>query len=159
MTSPATAGGTIPWMSPELLYPEKFGLKKSHLTKESDCYALGMVVYEVLTGKSPFAPRRDPEVVYIVLDGERPRRPEGDEGKLFTDGIWEVLERCWKHKPSDRPSAKTVLRSLEGNSSPLRPPSGMDGGVEIDIDSRSVETASGSGMFPPFHSRLVLTLS
>jgi len=36
-------GGTIRWMSPELLYPEQFDLIDSRPTKESDCYALGMV--------------------------------------------------------------------------------------------------------------------
>jgi len=152
MTSPTTTGGTIPWMSPELLYPENFGLKKSHLTKESDCYALGMVIYEVLTGKAPFSPRRDPEVVYMVLGGERPKRPEGDEGKLFTDGIWEVLQSCWKNQPSERPSAKAILWCLEGNSLLSRPP---DGCPDTDTDDQSYDTGSGSGTFSPFHSRLI----
>ena len=35
------------WMGPELFHPERFGLPKFCLTKESDCYAFGMVVYEV----------------------------------------------------------------------------------------------------------------
>ena len=39
-------GGTFCWMSPELLDPAHFG-RNSRLTRESDCYALGMVVYEV----------------------------------------------------------------------------------------------------------------
>jgi len=34
-------------MSPELLYPDKFGAKGFRPTTRSDCYALGMVVYEV----------------------------------------------------------------------------------------------------------------
>ena len=42
-----TAGGTYRWMSPELLDPERFGLEYCKPTKESDCYALGMVIYEV----------------------------------------------------------------------------------------------------------------
>ena len=42
-----TAGGTTRWMSPELLYPEKYGISDDRPTKKSDCYALGMVVYEV----------------------------------------------------------------------------------------------------------------
>ena len=45
-----TAGGTYRWMSPELLYPEKFGIPESEgnrPTVQSDCYALGMVIYEV----------------------------------------------------------------------------------------------------------------
>ena len=47
-------GGTPQWMSPELLDPGKFGLKDGCPTKESDCYALGMVIYEVLSGQAPF---------------------------------------------------------------------------------------------------------
>ena len=42
-----TVGGTPRWMSPELLYPGKFGVKDFRPTTQSDCYALGMVVYEV----------------------------------------------------------------------------------------------------------------
>jgi len=36
-------------MSPELLDPERFGFDKDDRrpTKQADCYALGMVVYEV----------------------------------------------------------------------------------------------------------------
>jgi serine/threonine protein kinase len=45
-----TAGGTRRWMSPELLDPELFGIPESEgdrPTRQSDCYALGMVIYEV----------------------------------------------------------------------------------------------------------------
>ena len=39
-------GGTYRWMSPELLDPESLQ-RKRRPTLESDCYALGMVIYEV----------------------------------------------------------------------------------------------------------------
>ena len=42
-----TPGGTTRWMSPELLDPDRYGLPDSRPAKQSDCYALGMVVYEV----------------------------------------------------------------------------------------------------------------
>jgi serine/threonine protein kinase len=45
-----TAGGTHRWMSPELLDPELFGIPQSEgdrPTRQSDCYTLGMVIYEV----------------------------------------------------------------------------------------------------------------
>ena len=46
-----TGGGTRRWMSPELLDPERFGmpdsLEANRPTRQSDCYALGMVIYEV----------------------------------------------------------------------------------------------------------------
>ena len=67
-------------MSPELLHPNQFGLKDSRPTRESDCYALGMVIYEVLSGKAPFAALKDFMVMRKVTDGERPERPEGAEG-------------------------------------------------------------------------------
>ena len=38
--------GTFRWMGPELLDPEGFG-SNGRPTRESDCYALGMVIYEV----------------------------------------------------------------------------------------------------------------
>jgi serine/threonine protein kinase len=108
-------GGTTQWMSPELLDPDQFGLREGRPTKESDCYALGMVIYEVLTGWPPFAQCKGSVVIRKVLAGERPKRPQGDEGKLFTDGIWMVLKLCWKHQPRDRISAEAVLLGLEGN--------------------------------------------
>ena len=45
-----TEGGTRRWMSPELLDPERFGMLESEdnrPTRQSDCYALGMAIYEV----------------------------------------------------------------------------------------------------------------
>jgi serine/threonine protein kinase len=39
--------GTVPWMSPELLDPEEFGLNSSKSTKATDVYAFGMVILEV----------------------------------------------------------------------------------------------------------------
>jgi hypothetical protein len=44
-------------MSPELLDPEMFGVPESEgdrPTRQSDCYALGMVIYEVCIRVSPF---------------------------------------------------------------------------------------------------------
>jgi len=45
-----TRGGTRRWMSPELLDPERLRIPESEgdrPTRQSDCYALGMVIYEV----------------------------------------------------------------------------------------------------------------
>ena len=110
-------------MSPELFDPEKFDLKDSRQTKHSDCYALGMVVYEVLSGRMPFFRHHGPAIIGAIMKGERPKRPRGEEGTWFTDGIWSVMERCWKTKPGDRPSIEDVLQSLEGISRPWASPS------------------------------------
>ena len=100
-------------MGPELFYPEDFGLKDCRRTKYSDCYALGMVIYEVLSGQVPFPRYGTPAVIAKVGRGERPERLDGAEGRWFTDVVWRVLERCWAPKRDDRPSIEDVLRSLE----------------------------------------------
>ena len=107
--------GSVRWMSPELLDPQKYGLSKIRSTKESDCYALGMVVYEILSGSVPFGTDNSFALLRKVLEGVRPERPEGDAGQLFTDSIWEVVARCWKDQPRERASARDVLRGLGGD--------------------------------------------
>ena len=145
--SSCIGGGTIQWMSPELIDPESFGLEKTRPTKESDCYALGMVVYEVLSGRTPFAPWKAPLVIQKVLKGERPVRPRGEGASLFTDSIWRTLELCWKRKLTKRANVKAVLTCL-GASSSRRPD--VDGILETDVDELSDATSSDSGLFAPF---------
>ena len=109
-------------MSPELLHPDQFGLKDSRPTKESDCYALGMVTYEVLSGKAPFAASANFIVMRKVIDGERPERPEGVQGLWFTDELWEILNRCWEALSKSRPSIEAVFECLEQIPKGWEPP-------------------------------------
>ena len=101
--------GTLRWMSPELIDPVRSGAKNGRPTKESDCYALGMVVLEVLTGKAPFQRCGNLAVMRMIVDGEHPSRPKGPEAAWFTDGLWGMLEQCWLHKPKQRPTIESVL--------------------------------------------------
>ena len=140
-------GGTIRWMSPELIDPGSFGLKESRPTKESDCYALGMVIYEVLAGETPFSLHSTPLVIKKVLEGKRPERPEGKKGTLFTDDLWRILGLCWKQNPVERTNAKTVLPCLEGTSSPPRSSPDTDEIVKTDANELLDVTVTDSGMF------------
>ena len=99
------------WMSPELLAPSEYGFKTSRPTKSSDCYALGMVIYETISGNIPFHEALDMAVFLCVVKGERPRREAG-----FTDDLWKMTEQCWAPQPDDRPSIEGVLHCLETSS-------------------------------------------
>jgi len=118
-----TQGGTHRWMSPELFDPENFGLKDGRPTKHSDRYVLGMLIYEVLSGKVPFYRHHGYAVVVKVLRGERPGKPKGVNGTWLTNEVWGILERCWKHTPGDRPGIKDVLQCLRNASRSWTPPS------------------------------------
>jgi len=138
-------------MSPELLAPERFGLEESRPTVESDYYAFGMLVYEVLTGQLPLAHCKESVVARKVLDGERPGRPQGSQGDLFTDRLWSLVHSCWNTQPGDRPSIKIVLLGLEGDpSAPMKVLPTVSGDAETDTDSQSYTTANGLGTFSPF---------
>ena len=138
ITPSGMTGDTIRRLSPERLHPEDFSPAGSQPTRESDCYALGMVIYEVLSGRAPFSSYTDAIfVIKRILAGERPTRPEGGEGAWFTDVLWETLELCWKPRPGDRPGLNNVLRRLRDVAPPSRRPS-----------TRSVATARYSTMGP-----------
>ena len=106
-----TEGGTMRWMSPELLDPE---IPIHQQTKHSDCYAFGMVIYEVLSRRIPF--HRCPGLVVVgkILKGDRPERPGGVERVWFkANDLWELLNQCWAPQPEDRPGIGDVLQCLE----------------------------------------------
>ncbi|KAF9647772.1 kinase-like protein [Thelephora ganbajun] len=106
-----SSGGTIRWMSPELLHPGLFGLEDSRPTKQSDCYALGMVIYEVLRGKVPYWDHKG-NVMQAILDGKRPSKPDAAATLGFTDGLWRIVEYCWLEDRGMRPDVKTILSRL-----------------------------------------------
>ena len=146
-------GGTIRWMSPELIDPGSFYLKETRPTKESDCYALGMVIYEVLTGATPFSLHSTPLVIKKVLEGERPEKPKGKEGAPFTNDLWKILELCWKQRPAERTNVKDVLACLEGISSLPRSSPDADEIVKTDTDELLDVTMTNPGMFSQFCRR------
>jgi serine/threonine protein kinase len=132
--------GTTRWMSPELLHPEEFNFEKSRPTKKSDCYALGMVILEVLSEEPPFARDKEFIVMLKVIRGERPERPEG---VCFTDDLWRTLEECWLLQPKDRPTLEAVLECLGLISKIWEPPSPILGNVETDVDEWVSTTSQG----------------
>ena len=65
-------GGKFRWTSAERIVLQEFGLKDSRPTESSDCYSLGMVIYETISGNIPFHKNRDITVFVRVLKGEHP---------------------------------------------------------------------------------------
>ena len=64
-TSPGTIIGTIAYMSPE----QARGLP---VDGRSDCYSLGVVLYELVTGRAPFAAPTTSDLLVAILEREPP---------------------------------------------------------------------------------------
>ena len=153
-SSSFSIGGTLRWMSPELIAPGKFGLEASRPTKSSDCYSLGMVAYETVSGKKPYQETPDVAVFLKIVEGECPRRCEG-----FVDGLWGVMEQCWTFQPSGRPSIEGVLQSLETCSNSSLSPPGMDGSVGENTKHNKTVGIERSGTVLAPQSPTIYTLN
>ena len=145
-TTSSEGAGTIRWMSPELFDPERFGSKDARPTKESDRYALGMVILEVLTGQVPFSRCSNLVVMRKIIEGEHPDRPHGPEAVWFTDDLWGMLERCWSPKPNLRPTVEGVLERLEQGSGTWKP-------LSMSADSGSLVFSDDETAFAMNHHR------
>jgi len=160
-SSTPKSAGTTRWMSPELLDPDRFSLGDGQPTKRSDCYALGMVILEVLSGKPPFPNYNGMTVMRKIVEGERPGRPDGEEEVWFTADLWGMLEQCWSLQPERRPTIDDVLRCLGRGSTawqPLPPDSGDR--VPSHSDGQSDFTLSHDpSIDPSMFLRIVLNLT
>ena len=146
-------------MSPERIAPDRFGLKNSRPTISSDCYALGMVVYEIISGTFPFHKDTDLTVSMKVVEGKKPPR-----GVKFSESLWGMLEQCWASKPNDRPSIENVLQCLEmASNSPEPHFPRVDEEMDEDDDWDAATSSSGGDspdffttdsrtQLPPIHS-------
>ncbi|KAG8903246.1 hypothetical protein FRB99_003563 [Tulasnella sp. 403] len=81
------------------------------LSLESDVYAFGMTIYEVLRGEEPYDQYDYPTFLRaVVVRHERPEmRPEvSPDGRSYSRA-WSVAEKCWEPLATDRPRIGEVL--------------------------------------------------
>ncbi|KAF9781204.1 kinase-like domain-containing protein [Thelephora terrestris] len=85
----------VRWLAPELILPEEFGFSARVCSKQSDVYALAMLMYEAFSGLFPFEGYRDEGVILQVISGARPDRPHVGPERGLTDGVWAMMQECW----------------------------------------------------------------
>ena len=101
--------GTPDYLAPELLELE-------HATPASDLYAMGLVLFEMLTGKPPFEADTPLKMVLRRVQ-EEPPSPRAHLPDL--DPRWEeTILRCLARKPEDRyGEARELIPVLDGQDS------------------------------------------
>ncbi|MEU2576188.1 serine/threonine-protein kinase [Streptomyces anulatus] len=98
-------------------------------TSAVDIYGAGILLYELVTGRPPFAGGTALEVLHRHLS-EEPRRPSTVPAPL-----WTVIERCLSKDPDRRPSAENLARGLRTVAS----------GIGVHANSAQIAAADGVG--------------
>ncbi|KAI5116310.1 hypothetical protein M0805_009154 [Coniferiporia weirii] len=111
-TLPGGVVGSIRWLSYELLTQSE--TYKKH-TKESDVWAFGMTVYELLTKERPYAHIGiDTQVIISVMKEVLPLPPtSADAWTKKKQEVWKLCESCWKLDPGLRISMTDVVKIMK----------------------------------------------
>eukprot|EP00930_Biecheleria_cincta_P042351 TRINITY_DN29134_c0_g2_i1.p1 TRINITY_DN29134_c0_g2~~TRINITY_DN29134_c0_g2_i1.p1 ORF type:complete len:461 (+),score=75.23 TRINITY_DN29134_c0_g2_i1:55-1437(+) len=96
--------GTVTHQPPELFSADP---EKCRLTQKADVYALGIIMYHVITAKIPWAKMSQAQVVLNVARGGKLQLPEGIPHRMQ-----DLYNRCLALEPQDRPSFTKVLDLL-----------------------------------------------
>jgi serine/threonine protein kinase len=94
--------GTPNYMAPEVLRNEKFNEK-------CDVFSMGVVLWELITRKEPYAKMAPLQVIAaVVFQGQRLPQPQHCDPVLV-----DLIDRCWAPNAADRPSFFAVQEILQ----------------------------------------------
>lgn len=91
--------GTLSYMPPEVLQSQDHSL-----TRKTDVYSLGMIVWIVLTGKAPYPGLTAPQVVIQVSRGKRPVLPEN-----LPEDLLAAFRSTLAESPESRPNFSELV--------------------------------------------------
>jgi hypothetical protein len=94
-------------------------LRGARPTLASDVFSFGLVLWELLTWKLPWARKPPYQVRREVLDGRRPELPAleelpGPDNAAFgqLDVYCQLVRDCWAQNPAERPTFADIVPRL-----------------------------------------------
>lgn len=115
--------GTPAYMAPEQLEPSL-----GPISPQTDVWALGVILYEFLTGEKPFAGRSRADLLEPVCK-ETPI-PARQLNRRISYRLNQIISRCMAKNPRDRyDSAGSLAKELDRASKPVRRTALVVGGV------------------------------
>ncbi|KXN85262.1 hypothetical protein AN958_11556 [Leucoagaricus sp. SymC.cos] len=111
-------GGSIRWTAPELVEVDESGddagsASNRRPTFASDVWALGCVLYQIMTGSRPFPQLSDFQVTVALMKKQKPGLPSIDTPDRIKKTIWEEVNRCFVIEPRNRPKAREISQRLQ----------------------------------------------
>jgi eukaryotic-like serine/threonine-protein kinase len=95
--------GTLPYMAPEQL-------RGRPPDPRSDIWALGVMLYEMTTGKRPFHGNTGPELTSAILTSDPPPLPL-DLSDSVAGQLGTIIERCLEKEPGQRYQRASEVRA------------------------------------------------
>jgi len=129
--------GTPAWTAPEILL-----LGQSH-SPQTDIYALGIVMWELLTCNPPHEGMTLYQIIGLLTSHQRPHIPDPIPYG-FPAAYVTMMTRCWDQDPSKRPSAAEVHRCLIDHDPSTQP----NAPVELFPHDHRLSAAVQSSMMP-----------
>jgi serine/threonine-protein kinase len=128
--------GTAAYMSPEQCKGER------HLTGKSDLYSLGIVLYELLTGRKPFVAESSVDMFLLHESGTftRPAQVNPDIPVWLDTLVCQLMEKKPEHRPRDAAMVGQVLEEIEEKVA-AQVSAGADVAKARGLDPRHLEQA------------------
>lgn len=173
LTEPGTRMGTVQYMSPEQL-------RESTVDQRTDIWSFGVVLHEMVTGRTPFAAKSNNEIIALILD-RGPIQFAWDAGdvppefqRIVVRAVSKQLETRYQKLAELAADLKQLQGALSVSSGPLNenlPTANLgshpsDGSVSVDHDPptrlqriKSQLTASTRYLFDEVRRRPKLSAS
>jgi serine/threonine-protein kinase len=97
-----TASGTPEYISPEQV-------RGNEVDRRSDLYSLGVLLYEMLTGRRPFESRSVQQLLLAHCDQQPPSFAAGGAAGVVPPAIEAVVQSCLAKYPEQRPQSAEEL--------------------------------------------------
>ncbi|RHZ89103.1 hypothetical protein Glove_19g82 [Diversispora epigaea] len=76
--------------------------------KKSDIYNMGILMWEVITGETPYDCEHDLDLTLDIVNGRRPKNYEDIPREYAT-----LIKQCWDAIPKNRPDLNAICRSIK----------------------------------------------